>query len=487
MNEQEQKKIFALTEEINSLVEKAESSESYLEARGLLTRALELCAGLKPYCDSGDVTLRPSYDEYTGGIQKSIDLCNQKLAAEPEQYNETTLDLDTLDGIEIIDELLDAIVTPLHPSELSADMDFFTVDRPVTDGNYEYYTHEIFEYKCCLLAIACFQLKKHLVSNSHREIKLKKKYQKRMERVANNLLKDFVLNCFPESSETYKKIYLFDITEKAEDKFRRYTRFQAPFGRTTTSEYEVSNNLFYLRMKMQRLKKADLFIKYGCVANNEKTKFDNLWKSTEDEVLRLQKLNDRYTEYRAILCERKSRIVSIFNKKWLEPSYSEFIAIDLETTGLDRLNDRIIEFSGIRYVNGQECERLTMLINPHIPIPTAATNINGINNQMVMDAPSIEQSLPTILSFLSGKILVAHNANFDVGFLETTARRLGIEVYWNYVDTISIAKKLLPGLENYKLKTVLDKIGYSPALYHRAEEDCRGCAQIMLLGLNSLI
>ena len=187
-----------------------------------------------------------------------------------------------------------------------------------------------------------------------------------------------------------------------------------------------------------------------------------------------------------IVYDKQSKIVSLYTKKWSDAADEDFVVIDIETTGLNKVYDRIVEVAAIRYVNGVEFGKFATLVNPQMPIPPDAQAIHGISNAMVRNSPTIEAVLPSLLRFLEGKLLCGHNVNFDIGFLEVCARRLGCSPIWNYIDTISVAKKLVPGLPNYKQKTILDALGYRQSQYHRAEADCRGCAHIMTLALNSL-
>lgn len=187
----------------------------------------------------------------------------------------------------------------------------------------------------------------------------------------------------------------------------------------------------------------------------------------------------------SVSCEKASKIVSIFSSEWSEIALKEFIVIDLETTGLYRSIDRIVEISAIRYENGIEQDKFYSLVNPECNIPNEAIKVHGITNRMVYKSPKINTVIPDFLQYLGDSLLVAHNANFDIGFIEVWSRRCGFNPTWNYVDTISVAKRILPGLPNYKQKTILDHIGFTQRQYHRAMADCYGCAEIMLLGLNS--
>lgn len=178
--------------------------------------------------------------------------------------------------------------------------------------------------------------------------------------------------------------------------------------------------------------------------------------------------------------------MSLFTREWLSIACREFIAIDIETTGLSKYSDSIIEVAAIKYQNCTETDKFTTLINPNREIPYQATQIHGITNDMVKDAPTIEVTMPQLLAFLQNHVLVGHNAHFDIGFIEANAKRLGYNTKWNYIDTISIAKKILPGLLNYKLLTVLNAINYKQIRYHRAEDDCKGCAEIIKTSIKHL-
>ena len=185
--------------------------------------------------------------------------------------------------------------------------------------------------------------------------------------------------------------------------------------------------------------------------------------------------------------EKKSRIVSIFTKKWSNIAWNEFIVLDLETTGLYKEWDRIVEISAIRYRNGVEVDKFVSLVNPECRIPYPAMEVHRITDEMVASAPILSQILQQFLEYLGDSLLVGHNASFDIGFIEVWSRRYGLDPSWKYVDTISVARKILPGLPSYKQKSILDHIGYEQSSYHRAENDCRGCAEIMMLGLNSVL
>ncbi len=204
-----------------------------------------------------------------------------------------------------------------------------------------------------------------------------------------------------------------------------------------------------------------------------------------DEVDELfQKYSMQYDE---IEYNKDSKIVSIFTKKWREVCRSEFIALDFETTGLNYKNDRIIEVAAIKYVNGLETDKMVTLVNPLMHIHSDTTAINHITDDMVTDAPTERSVIPQLIEFLGDSLIVGHYVNFDLSFLEVAAQRYGYNIKYNYIDTLSVSKKLFKGLPNYKLGTIADSLHIDTGTLHRAEADVRVCAEIINIALNSLI
>lgn len=184
--------------------------------------------------------------------------------------------------------------------------------------------------------------------------------------------------------------------------------------------------------------------------------------------------------------DKQSKIVSIFTQKWGKVCKEEYIALDFETTGLDKTFDRIIEIAAIKYVNRQEVGKFVTLVNPQRPIPSEAQAVNHITNQMVFRAPIEKDIIPQLISFLGSSLIVGHNVNFDLGFLEIAAQRCGMNVKYNYIDTISVSRKLFPGLSNYKLGTIANCMNFDTSKLHRAESDVRVCAEIITVALDSI-
>lgn len=183
--------------------------------------------------------------------------------------------------------------------------------------------------------------------------------------------------------------------------------------------------------------------------------------------------------------EKKSKLVSILTRKWYDVCLKDFVALDFETTGLDKVYDNIIEVAAIRYENGSEKEKFVTLIKPRFRIPEEASAINHITNSMVRSSPTTEQVIPQLIDFLGDSLVVGHNVNFDIGFLEIAAQRCGRRVQYNYVDTMSISKKMFSGLDNYKLETIAKALGIDTT-FHRAESDAKICAEIVMIATNTL-
>ena len=115
-----------------------------------------------------------------------------------------------------------------------------------------------------------------------------------------------------------------------------------------------------------------------------------------------------------------------------------------------------------------------MFVNPEIPIPYEIEKLTSITDDMVMDAKKIDEILPEFLEFCQGCVLVAHNAAFDTGFIKEKCHQLGMSYDFTAVDTMVLARTLLPDLKNYKLDTVVEAVGCKLEHHHRAVDDARG-------------
>lgn len=160
------------------------------------------------------------------------------------------------------------------------------------------------------------------------------------------------------------------------------------------------------------------------------------------------------------------------NKKEIE------IVLDVETTGLDYTREKIIEFAGVKLVNGEIVQQFETLINPNQHIRKSSIAIHGITEDMVADAPSEEEIFPQILEFIGDHPLVAHNAIFDFSFLNRTSKRLYDKPLTNkYVDTQEMFKEVHPQCESCGLESLMCKFNVEFTTRHRAMADALGLAQ----------
>ena len=157
-----------------------------------------------------------------------------------------------------------------------------------------------------------------------------------------------------------------------------------------------------------------------------------------------------------------------------------YVVFDLETTGFSPIKDKIIEIGAVKVENGKITERFSTFVNPKIPIPFRITQLTSITDQMVMDAPDIETVLPQFLEFIGDAVLVAHNASFDVGFIEQNCRYQDIVPNFTSVDTVAMARILLPTLSKFKLNVVANALHISLENHHRAVDDAGATAEIFV-------
>ena len=159
---------------------------------------------------------------------------------------------------------------------------------------------------------------------------------------------------------------------------------------------------------------------------------------------------------------------------------STFVVFDIETTGFSAVNDRIIEIGAVKVENGMITEKFSEFVNPERPIPFEIEKLTSINDRMVEDAPNISVILPQFMDFCGGSVLVAHNADFDTGFIRHNCEVLGLPYDYTYVDTLGIARSFLEGLKNYKLDTVVEAMGCTLANHHRAVDDAGATADVFV-------
>ncbi len=154
-----------------------------------------------------------------------------------------------------------------------------------------------------------------------------------------------------------------------------------------------------------------------------------------------------------------------------------YVALDLETTGLSPVNDSIIEIGAIKYINGIETDRLDMLVNPGRIISGRITEITGIDNEMVADAPGIGEIIDEVMDFLKDSVLLGHNIIFDYSFLKKAAADAGYDYTTQGIDTHKVSRKVLPQLESRSLESLCEYFSIETT-HHRALADAESAALI---------
>jgi len=166
----------------------------------------------------------------------------------------------------------------------------------------------------------------------------------------------------------------------------------------------------------------------------------------------------------------------------------DFVVIDLETTGAKAPPCRVTEIGAFR-VSGMEITgEFHSLVNPETPIPEFITGLTGINDEMVRDAPTFRELVSGLLDFIGDSVLVAHNAPFDMRFLnhEISLVHGKYRIANPHLCTVRLARKLIPGIENHKLNTVANFYSIDLTNHHRAADDARATARIFIKLLDLL-
>ncbi len=160
--------------------------------------------------------------------------------------------------------------------------------------------------------------------------------------------------------------------------------------------------------------------------------------------------------------------------------HGDFVVFDIETTGFSPVNNRIIEIGAVKVSEGKIVDRFSAFVNPDVPIPFEIVKLTGITDDMVSDAAFIEAVLPEFLDFCADCVLVAHNANFDMSFIKENILRQKIEKQFTYIDTVAIARILLPHQGKHTLDAVAKTLGISLENHHRAVDDAEATAEIFV-------
>ena len=157
----------------------------------------------------------------------------------------------------------------------------------------------------------------------------------------------------------------------------------------------------------------------------------------------------------------------------------EFTVVDIETTGLDVYNDKVIEIGAVKIKDGEVVSSFQTLITPLELLTDKIVELTGITDDMLFDAKTIEEVYPDFYKFVYGTTFVAHNAEFDYKFLRNTGKKLGYKLDLPVIDTVPFARERIPGMKNYKLNTLCEKFGIE-FRHHRALADAFATAELFL-------
>ena len=157
-----------------------------------------------------------------------------------------------------------------------------------------------------------------------------------------------------------------------------------------------------------------------------------------------------------------------------------FVVFDIETTGFSPKQNRIIEIGAVKVVRGEIVDTFSEFINPEVPIPFQIEKLTGITDAMVKNAPKVDEILPRFLAFCEGAVMVAHNADFDMSFIFYNANELKLSCDPTILDTVAIARVLMPQLGNFKLNNVAKNLGVSLENHHRAVDDATATGEIFV-------
>lgn len=178
---------------------------------------------------------------------------------------------------------------------------------------------------------------------------------------------------------------------------------------------------------------------------------------------------------------RKPNFGEINKTRDLIRKHDEFVAFDIETTGLSaKSGDRIIEIGAVKIKNGRVIDVFHSLINPEVKLPYMTTELTGITDEDLKNSPKLREVLPEFKAFAEGLVLVAHNAKFDIGFIQHYGAFIDIEFNEPYIDTVQMSRYLLTDLASHKLNCVADRLEVKQNCHHRGDDDARVCGEIFI-------
>ena len=163
-----------------------------------------------------------------------------------------------------------------------------------------------------------------------------------------------------------------------------------------------------------------------------------------------------------------------------------YCVLDLETTGFSFRTEKITEIGIMKMKNGEVIDEFSCFVNPEKPIPQRVVEVTNITDDMVKDAETIDKVFPKMMEFIGNSVLVAHNADFDIGFLKYNAGELGYTLENTYMDTLRLAKELFPDYKKYKLGIIAENLGIKVEVAHRALDDVDTTVKVLKVMLNML-
>lgn len=208
-----------------------------------------------------------------------------------------------------------------------------------------------------------------------------------------------------------------------------------------------------------------------CVWNGKELWFEEV-KAPGDQLRRNQVITIEQLK-------RSGFMVRLTTVAWRFDPWQPYSVVDLETTGGKKNRDRVIEVGVVRYINNQEVARFHRMVNPQRLIPRNITRLTGISQQMVVDAPTFEQISDELFQFLQGSVFVAHNVNFDYGFLRAEYERLGQRLVLPKLCTVQLARKYFKGLSSYSLAALCQHFSINLVNHHRAIDDAVAAGEIL--------
>ena len=207
------------------------------------------------------------------------------------------------------------------------------------------------------------------------------------------------------------------------------------------------------------------------VVENERLRFEEI-KAPGDSLRRNQLVSIK-------LLQKAEFDVEITQVEWFRDPEQAYVVVDIETTGGGASYHRITEIGAVKVVNGEVVDEWQSLINPQRHIPQRITQLTGISNHMVADAPVFAEIAEDFAAFTEDAVFVAHNVNFDYGFIKQEFERLGVRYRRPKQCTVRLMRKVKPGLDSYSLAALTKYFGISMEQHHRALSDARAAAELL--------